>query len=262
MLMVTELQTPRGTTLRVEGRIAATLLDEPRIDAHGLDEETLLAGLRAGDDRAYEQMVRAFGGRMLAVAMRILRHEEDARDAVQTAYLSAFRSLDRFEGGCRLSTWLHRIVVNAALMRLRSRRRRPEESIEPLLPTYLDDGHHTERFSKGDLPADGLLAQEQTRAVVRACIDQLPDRYRTILLMRDIEEVSTGEVASMLGVTPNAVKIRLHRARQALGTLLRRHFKNSDMPLDVAAATETGSRPETSKRREDRTPFDQRATAR
>lgn len=240
-----------------------TLPDEPQIDGHGVDEETLLAGLRVGDDQAYEQMVRAFGGRMHAVAMRILRNEEDARDAVQTAYLSAFRSLDRFEGGCRLSTWLHRIVVNAALMKLRSRRRRPEESIEPLLPTYLDDGHHTEQFSKGDLPADRLLVLEETRVVVRACINQLPDRYRAILLMRDIEDVSTGEVASMLGVTPNAVKIRLHRARQALGTLLRRHFRSAGTPVNVGASVpETRLRPETSKRREDRNPFEQRNTAR
>lgn len=190
----------------------------------GIDEEALVAGLRAGNDHAYETMVRAFGGRMLAVALRIVRNEEDARDVVQTAYLSAFKSLGQFEGNCLLSTWLHRIVVNAALMKLRSRRRQPEESIEPLLPTYLEDGHHTERFSRHDLPADELIDKAETRATVRACIDQLPDRYRSILIMRDIDDVSTVEVAAMLGVTPNAVKIRLHRARQALATLLRRDF--------------------------------------
>ena len=211
------------------------VLDGKRTEFPPYDEATLLSGLRAGDNAAYEQLVRDFGGRMLAVAMRILRNEEDARDAVQTAYLSAFRSLSGFEGSCQLSTWLHRIVVNAALMKLRSRRRRPEESIEPLLPTYLEDGHHTEQFSRGDLPADSLMAQEETRAVVRACIDQLPDRYRAILLLRDIEDVSTGEVASILGITPNAVKIRLHRARQALGTLLRRQFKSTGTTPDVAA---------------------------
>ena len=189
-----------------------------------IDERTLLAGLRAGNDEAYEQMVRAYGGRMLAVAQRILRNEEDARDAVQSAYLSAFRSIDRFEGGCQLSTWLHRIVVNAALMKLRSSRRRPEESLEPLLPTYQEDGHHVEQFSQADLPADAILEREEYRAIVRACIAELPDRYRAILVMRDIEDVSNGEVASMLGVTPNAAKIRLHRARQALTTLLRKAF--------------------------------------
>src|SRR5262245_42857723 len=210
----------------------AALLDQSRPEtASGIDEEALLAGLRAGDDRAYEQMVRAFGGRLLAVAQRILRNEDDARDAVQTAYLSAFRSIERFEGGCRLSTWLHRIVVNAALMKLRSRRRRPEDSLEPLLPTYLDDGHHAEQFSRNDIPADVALERAETRAAVRACIEQLPDRYRSILVMRDIEDVSTSEVAELLGVTPNAVKIRLHRARQALTTLLRREFARRGMAV-------------------------------
>jgi RNA polymerase sigma-70 factor, ECF subfamily len=211
----------------------AALLAGAHLECHGIDENALLARLRDGDERAYEEMVRAFGGRMLAVALRIVRNEEDARDVVQTAYLSAFRSLGRFEGGCRLSTWLHRIVVNAALMKLRSSKRRPEESLDPLLPTYLDDGHHTECFSRSDIPADKVIEDAETRAAVRACIAQLPDRYRSILVMRDIEDISTGEVATMLGVTPNAVKIRLHRARQALTTLLRKRFKTTENPLSA-----------------------------
>jgi len=240
----------------------AAPFDERCMEIHELDEETLLAGLRAGDERAYEQMVRVLGGRMMAVAMRIVRNEEDARDVVQTGYLSAFQSLNRFQGGCRLSTWLHRIVVNAALMKLRSRRRRPEESIEPLLPTYLDDGHHAEQFSKSDLPADELLEQEEMRAVVRACIEQLPDRYRSILVMRDIEDISNAEVASMLGVTPNAVKIRLHRARQALTTLLRQHFKSSGALGHTTDSPETAWQASTSNHRGDRNGFDARGAAR
>jgi RNA polymerase sigma-70 factor (ECF subfamily) len=202
---------------RVDDRLGET--------GHGVDEQTLLERLRAGDEAAYEQLVRTFGGRMLSVALGILRNEDDARDAVQSAYLSAFRSLPGFEGNCQLATWLHRIVVNAALMKLRSRRRRPEESIEDLLPAFMDDGHHVQQFSRNDLPADHLLEQEQTRVVVRTCIAQLPEHHRMILLLRDIDDLSTGEVAAQLGITPNAVKIRLHRARQALATLLRREFQ-------------------------------------
>jgi RNA polymerase sigma-70 factor (ECF subfamily) len=199
-------------------------LDEQTTSCPEIDEAALVSGLRAGHDWAYERVVRAFGGRMLAVAIGILRNEDDARDAVQAAYLSAFRSLPSFEGSCRLSTWLHRIVVNAALMKLRSRRRRPEEALDGLLPTFLEDGHHAQQFSRADLPADELLEREETRATVRECIAQLPEHHRAILVLRDIEDVSTGEVAAMLGITSNAVKIRLHRARQALGTLLRREF--------------------------------------
>ena len=188
------------------------------------DEQALLAALRAGDDQAFETLVRTFGGRMLAVARRFARNEQDAQDVVQSAYLSAFRALDRFEGQCLVSTWLHRIVVNTALMTLRSRRRKPEESIEELLPAFQDDGHHVEQFSDWAAPADALLERRQTRATVRACIDQLPDNYREVLILRDIEELSTQEAADAMRMTPTAVKVRLHRARQALSTLLRREY--------------------------------------
>jgi RNA polymerase sigma-70 factor (ECF subfamily) len=188
------------------------------------NEQALLDGLKAGHDWAFETMVREYGGRLLAVARRLTRNEEDARDILQSAYLSAFRSLGEFEGTCQLSTWLHRIVVNTALMKLRSRRRKPEESIEVLLPAFQEDGHHVEQFSEWCAPADELLERNETRATVRACIDQLPESYRQVLVLRDIEELSTQEVATMLSVTPTAVKVRLHRARQALSTLLRKEY--------------------------------------
>jgi len=187
-------------------------------------DEELLAALRRGEEWAFETMVRMFGGRLLAVARRFVKNEEDARDVVQSSYLSAFRSLAEFEGHAQLSTWLHRIVVNTALMKLRSARRRPEESIEALLPAFQEDGHHVEHFSDWAAPADRLLEQKETRATVRAYIAQLPESYRTVLVLRDIEELSTQEVADMLTMTTTAVKVRLHRARQALSTLLRQEY--------------------------------------
>ena len=193
----------------------------------GADERALVDALRAGSEAAFETMVRAYGGRLLAVARRITRNEEDARDVVQCAYVSAFRALNQFEGSCRLSTWLHRITVNTALMRLRSSRRKPEESIETLLPSFQEDGHHVQQFSDWAAPADQLLERTQTRAIVRTCIQQLPDNYREVLILRDIEELSTLEVAEQLSMTPTAVKVRLHRARQALSTLLRKEFAPS-----------------------------------
>ena len=107
----------------------------------GPDEVALVAGLRAGEPDAYERLVRQHGGHLLAVARRLTGNEEDARDAVQDAFLSAYKAMDRFDGTAKLSTWLHRIAVNAALMKLRTRRRKPEQPIEPLLPAFLDDGH-------------------------------------------------------------------------------------------------------------------------
>jgi RNA polymerase sigma-70 factor, ECF subfamily len=181
----------------------------------------LLARLRAGEELAFEELVRRETRHLLAVARRVLRNDDDAEDAVQQAFLSAFRALPTFNGQSRLTTWLHRIVTNAALMKLRTRGRRPEDSIEDLLPNYLEDGHHVEQFSEWALPADRRLLQRETRAQVRAAIDRLPESYRTVLLLRDIEELSTEETARALGVNANTVKIRLHRARQALITLLK-----------------------------------------
>lgn len=197
---------------------------EPHEPTPPPDDAALLLRLRAGEDEAFEELVRTYGSRLLAVTRRMLPTEEDARDAVQDAFLSAFRSLDRFEGHARLYTWLHRIAVNAALMRLRTRRRKPEEPLDPLLPVYDKDGHHIERFSSWAEPADRALERQETRALVRRLIGELPESYRTVLVLRDIEGLDTAETAERLGVTPTAAKIRLHRARQALRTLLAPHF--------------------------------------
>jgi RNA polymerase sigma-70 factor (ECF subfamily) len=188
-------------------------------------EAELLAGLQAGDDAAYARLVRTHAGRMLAVARRMLRDEDAAEDVVQDAFISAFKAIDRFKGDSKLSTWLHRIVVNAALMRIRARSRRSESSIEDLLPRFLEDGHHVVSPEEWKHSAHELLEREATRGKVRELIDQLPDDYRTVLVMRDIEELDTRETAELLGITPNAAKIRLHRARLALRELLDPHMR-------------------------------------
>jgi RNA polymerase sigma-70 factor, ECF subfamily len=191
-------------------------------------EASLLNALRHGEEKAFEAMVRSFGPRLLSVARRFLRDEEDARDAVQEGFLSAYRSMGSFQRGSQISTWLHRIVVNACLMRLRSRQRRPEESIEELLPRFAEDGHQVAHPTpEWEGSAEELLARRETRERVREAIDRLPESYRTVLLLRDIEELSTEEAARLVGITENAVKIRLHRARQALRTLLEPQFRRA-----------------------------------
>ena len=203
----------------------------PAADA---EEQALLAGLRAGSDTAFETLVRTTSPRLLAVARRIVGSDEDARDVLQEAYASAFKSIGRFEGNAKLSTWLHRIVVNMALMRLRTRKRKPEESIEPLLPAFKDDGHMMQAAGQWDDGADVALERAEVQSYVRAQIDKLPDTYRTVLLLRDIEEMSTNDVATLLATTENAVKIRLHRARQALRGLLAERFGSATQPHGAA----------------------------
>jgi len=193
-----------------------------------VDEAELLAGLRAGSEKAYGELLRRHGGRLLAVARRILRSDDDALDAVQDALIQAFRNLESFAGQSQISTWLHRITVNAALMRIRRRRSRPEEPIEALLPSFVEDGHSTVEFRDWGESPEVALAREEVRTAVREAIDRLPESYRTVLVLRDIEELDTADVAELLGISANAVKIRLHRARQALRTLLDRSSLRGD----------------------------------
>jgi RNA polymerase sigma-70 factor (ECF subfamily) len=154
------------------------------------------------------------------VARRILRDEDAARDAVQEAFVAAHRNLERFAGDARLSTWLHRITVNAALMRLRTRGARPETSLDGLMPRFEPDGRHSVHPSSRPACPDELLCRKETRTRVREAIDRLPEAYRTVVLLRDIEELDTVSTAELLGVSTAAVKVRLHRARKALRTLL------------------------------------------
>ncbi len=162
---------------------------------------------------------------MLAVTRRMLSSEEDAQDAFQDACISAYRAIAKFEGQSKLSTWLHRIAVNAALMKLRSRQRRPEISIEALLPRFQDDGHQAEPAVEWRETGPQAVETDETRALVRASIERLPEIYRVVLMLRDIEGLDTAAAAAVLDIEPNAVKVRLHRARQALRTLLDGHMR-------------------------------------
>lgn len=191
-----------------------------------VNEPAFVARLQAGDSGAFELLVRRHTGPLLRVARRFMAIEDDARDAVQDAFISAFRSMNRFQSAALLSTWLHRIVVNSCLMKLRSRRRHAEADIEEYLPKFLEDGHQVQSSVPWTESAQTVLERTELCAHVRECISQLPDSYREVLLLRDIEELSTGETAELLGITPNAVKIRVHRARQALRTLLDPKMRN------------------------------------
>jgi RNA polymerase sigma-70 factor (ECF subfamily) len=205
-------------------------LRTPRVFAlEGEPDRELLARLRAGDGDAFEELVRATSPRLLATLRRMLRSEEDARDALQETFLAAFRGLASFEGAARLSTWLHRIAVNSALMKLRSRRRRPEDPIEELLPRFAEDGHRV--LEPERIPGtEEALDEARRRAAVRLCIDRLPEPHRSMVLLRDVEGLGTDEAARAMGISADAAKMRLHRARQALRTLLAREIGFPEPP--------------------------------
>ncbi len=224
-----------GTKVRACSSFVEQLLRAESGKSPDHAESDFVAQLRARDEAAFEEMVRRFGGRMLSVARRFLSSEDDARDAVQGAFLSAFESIEQFNGGAMLSTWLHRIVVNAALMQLRRRRRKPEQSIDELLPSFDADGSWAEEGGRRSVTTEEILEGRDTRVIVRRCIAKLPESYRVVLMMRDIEELDTTETAKQLGLSLNIVKVRLHRARQALRALIEREPGNNETVAELTS---------------------------
>ncbi|MEM7024284.1 MAG: sigma-70 family RNA polymerase sigma factor [Pseudomonadota bacterium] len=195
-------------------------LDVERVDRASWSQAELVGALQAGDEQAFETVVRRYGGRLLAATRRLLQNEEDARDSVQEAFLQAFRRIDRFEGHADLGTWLHRIAINQALMKLRARGQRREGPIDELEGEFDRLGSRIEPSLDVRETVDEMLARRQTCTEVMARIAELPEHMRVVLMLRDIEELSTREVAALLDLSEANVKIRLHRARAALKKLL------------------------------------------
>jgi RNA polymerase sigma-70 factor (ECF subfamily) len=189
------------------------------------DETALIAGLKRGDNAAFERLVREHGPRLLAVTRRIARDDSDSQDALQEAFVTVFRRIEQFDGRSRLHTWLHRVAVNAALMKLRKRKRLAEQSIDDLLPKFSWIGYRKGPSDPWRSPPDDQAARQETRRIVLERIAELPETHRDVLLMRDIDELSTDQTATALGIRPGAVKTRLHRARQALRELLHEHMQ-------------------------------------
>jgi RNA polymerase sigma-70 factor (ECF subfamily) len=167
-----------------------------------------------------DRLVRDNIGWMLALARRMLGDRALAEDVVQDAFISAFRGLRQFEQRSSLKTWLHRITVNAALMKLRQLKRLGERSLEEYLPEFDQYDCRIEPVWPRLVAAEDILQNEGLRALVAEKITLLPDAYRIVLQLRDIEEYNTEEVAELLDISASNVKVRLHRARAALKKLL------------------------------------------
>jgi RNA polymerase sigma-70 factor (ECF subfamily) len=179
-----------------------------------------LQWLKSGSAEAARTLVARHTPLMLKAAERILRSRADAEDAVQEAFINAFRKLDSLDDATSLPAWLHRITVNAAISLYRSKKRENEEPIDDLLPQFDSDGWRSYSTDALSNEADEKLMSDERAAAVRTALARLPDSHRVVLVLRDLEGLSTREAADTLGIEENALKVRLHRARAALRTLL------------------------------------------
>jgi len=192
-------------------------------------DRDMISDLKRGDGPSTDRFVRENIGWMLASARRIVRDRSLAEDCVQAAFMNVFKNLDGFKGQSSLRTWMHRIVINQALMTLRARNRLQEKSIDDLLPVFdASDCRLEDPWVTLENP-ESLLVQSQTTQTVLSLINGMPDIYRIVLLLRDIEELSTSEVAEMLELSESNVKVRLHRARSGLKKLLEPFLRGQDL---------------------------------
>jgi RNA polymerase sigma-70 factor (ECF subfamily) len=190
---------------------------DPRTD------EQLADAVVEGDFGAFELLVRRYTHKVYRLAWSYVKSDHEAEDVMQETFINVYRALPRFEGKSKLGSWIYRVTVNTALMRLRRKRRRPEVSIEGSRP---EDSTGSERESpfliERRTAADDLSAME-LRGEIQASVDSLEDKYRVVFLLRDVEGLSIQETAEALEISVPAVKSRLHRARLFLRASLERY---------------------------------------
>jgi RNA polymerase sigma-70 factor (ECF subfamily) len=198
-----------------------------------MPDEELVRSAQAGETRAFDELVGRYQEKVYRLAFKILRHEEDASEALQDAFLSAFRGLRNFKAESTFSTWLYRIATNAALMKYR-KRRDGHVSLEQS-QTGTEDAEGLQIPDWSTQPVEDLLTAE-TRRVMEEAFDRLPEELRVVFELRDVHGRSNAEVAEQLGLTVAAVKSRLHRARIQLRDRLNRYFADKMSRKDRGAS--------------------------
>ena len=187
------------------------------------DEAALVARARTGDGEAFSELVKRYERRIYRLAKNITRHDEDAEDVLQEAFLKAYEHLDRFQGNSAFYTWLVRIAVNEALMKLR--KRKTDRTVPLDEPIELGEDAMQREIAVWEDNPEERYSQEEMRKILDDAVDTLKPDFRTVFVLRDIEELSTEETAETLGISISAVKSRLLRARLSLREKLTKQFK-------------------------------------
>jgi RNA polymerase sigma-70 factor, ECF subfamily len=184
-----------------------------------LTDQELVDGVRAGNTALYGALVDRYHRRLYCVALRILKNDAEAEDALQDAYILALTRLDQFAGRSSFFTWMARITMNEAFTRIRGRRR-----VQRLAEAVESPGNFRRLFPLVETPEQQAIHGE-LRGVLESYVRALPERYRSVFAMREVEELSTNEAALTLGITEECVKTRLHRARELLKSRVARRVR-------------------------------------
>ncbi len=196
---------------------------ESKVGQPANEETKLVDAARGGDVGAFEQLVKRYDRNVFRIAQHITQNREDAEDVVQDAFLKAFQNLGQFQGQSKFYTWLVRIAVNEALMRLR--RRRPERMVSIDEDVQTEDDSIPREIADWSPNPEQLYNQGELKEILQKTIQGLPESFRTVFILRDVEGLSTEETADALGLSVPAVKSRLLRARLQLRERLTKYFK-------------------------------------
>ena len=189
-----------------------------------LDDNVLIDQFKAGCSFSYEELITRYETKVHNLAMRLTRNAEDAEEVLQDVFVTVYRKIDGFEGKAKFSSWLYRITVNAAFMKLRKRKQDQSVSLDDMLP-HLQNKAITQRNAFG-AQSDSLALNNEIRGSLEGAIQKLPDDYRAVFVLRDIDGLSNKEVGEILNLSIPAVKSRLHRSRLMLRKRLRRFYED------------------------------------
>lgn len=184
----------------------------------------LIAALKRREPTAFEQLLAQHSAMLYRVALRLMGEPQEAEEVLQETLLTVYEKIHTFDARSALSTWLYRIAVNTAFMRLRARARAPEEVLDTGGPQFTDDGHHAGEVAAWALPPEAALLRQEALTVLQQAVGRLPELYREVYVLAEIEGLPQQEVATILDLSVSNVKVRLHRARLFLRELLADYF--------------------------------------
>ncbi len=187
------------------------------VPTRGDRDSSLVAALRRGEPTAADSLVAAYGDRAFRLATRITGHAEDAEEVVQDAFWTVIRKIDTFRADAALGSWIYRITANAALERRRRvTRRRHEISLDEILPAFHEDGRYADPIVDWSTELDDPAVQSELRSALTLALQELPDNYRAVTILHDVEGLSMADVADCLAIPVATAKSRAHRARLLL----------------------------------------------
>lgn len=191
------------------------------------DDHELIRQIKAGDHQAFETLFTRHLPRVYRQAIRLMGNEAEAEEVVQDVFVAVYKKAHTFRGHSAFSTWLYRLTANAAITRLRKRKRSKETALDEFLPKFRDDGEHLKPVVDWSQDVDGAVARAEVRRLIQQALDELPPLDKAVVVLSDQEELSNRDIANALGLTIPAVKARLHRARLILRGKLAVYFEHA-----------------------------------